>query len=145
MAPCVPRSSRAETAGVRCGPAGQHWIRMSDRTGYPATLWLIRHAESAGNVANDAAIAAGLPSLDLADRDMDVDLSPLGNEQATSLGSWFKGMEEPPDAVWCSPYVRAVATARLALDAAGLDVPVRYDERLREREFGILDRLTKVG
>jgi broad specificity phosphatase PhoE len=31
------------------------------------------------------------------------------------------------------------------LAAAGLDVPVRYDERLREREFGVLDRLTLAG
>ncbi len=28
---------------------------------------------------------------------------------------------------------------------AGVRAPVRLDERLREREFGILDRLTKVG
>ena len=31
------------------------------------------------------------------------------------------------------------------MTAAGVDAPVRLDERLREREFGVLDRLTKVG
>jgi 2,3-bisphosphoglycerate-dependent phosphoglycerate mutase len=112
---------------------------------YPDTLWLIRHAESAGNVANDAALAAGLPELDLAARDMDVPLSPLGEVQARALGAFFEQLERPPAAVVCSPYRRAVDTAALAMDAAGLDVPVRLDERLREREFGILDRLTKVG
>jgi broad specificity phosphatase PhoE len=113
--------------------------------GHPRTLWLVRHAESAGNVANAAALASGLPELDLASRDMDVPLSPLGELQATALGTWLKGLDEPPDVIWASPYVRAMETARLAVDAAGLDVPVVPDERLREREFGILDRLTKVG
>ena len=112
---------------------------------HPNTLWLIRHAESAGNVANDAALAAGLPELDLAARDMDVPLSPLGEDQARALGSFFGGLEQRPTAVVCSPYRRAVDTAALAMDAAGVDSPVRLDERLREREFGILDRLTKVG
>jgi broad specificity phosphatase PhoE len=44
--------------------------------------------------------------------------------------------------------VRARETARLLLEAAGIDaksVRVRHDERLREKEFGILDRLTVHG
>lgn len=112
--------------------------------GHPRTLTLVRHAESAGNVANDAALAAGLPELDLAHRDMDVPLSPLGETQADHLGAWF-GSGPPPSVVLCSPYRRAVDTATRALAAAGIDAPVRLDERLREREFGVLDRLTKVG
>lgn len=113
--------------------------------GHPRTLWLVRHAESAGNVANDAARAGGHPELDLADRDMDVPLSALGERQAAALAIWFEGLADPPDVVWCSPYRRALDTATIALDAAGLDVPLLADERLREREFGILDRLTRIG
>jgi broad specificity phosphatase PhoE len=48
----------------------------------------------------------------------------------------------------CSPYLRAQETARLIAYAAGLSHPavrLRIDERLREKEFGILDRLTKFG
>ena len=113
-------------------------------TGHPRALTLIRHAQSAGNVANDAAIAANLPELDLAIRDMDVPLSPLGETQATELSGWF-ARNDRPDVVLCSPYRRAVATASLALSGARIDTRVRVDERLREREFGMLDRLTKVG
>jgi broad specificity phosphatase PhoE len=113
--------------------------------GWPARLTLIRHAQSAGNVANDAALAAGLPELDLATRDMDVALSELGEQQARELGGGFSAQDRPPDVVWCSPYRRAVDTAALALEAAGVSASIRLDERLREREFGILDRLTKVG
>jgi broad specificity phosphatase PhoE len=105
----------------------------------------VRHAESAGNVANAAAIADGLHELDLADRDMDVSLSPRGVRQAEALGTWLGGLEDRPEVVWCSPYKRALDTARIALAAARCDVPLVVDERLREREFGILDRLTKVG
>ena len=41
--------------------------------------------------------------------------------------------------------MRAAQTADLLLDAAGLDLPVHLDERLRERELGILDLLTRRG
>ena len=113
---------------------------------YPRTLSLIRHAESAGNVANAAALRGGLLELDLALRDMDVPLSPLGETQATELASWFGQLAAPPDVVLCSPYKRAVDTATIALRNAGLgDTRIVLDERLREREFGILDRLTKAG
>ncbi len=112
--------------------------------GHPQSLTLIRHAQSAGNVANDAALAAGLPELDLAERDMDVPLSELGEVQAKHLGEWFRHAPAPT-AVLSSPYRRAVDTASIALGAAGLPTRVVLDERLREREFGILDRLTKVG
>jgi probable phosphoglycerate mutase len=112
--------------------------------GHPQTLTLIRHAQSAGNVANDAALAAGLPELDLALRDMDVPLSELGEVQAEHLADWFRHAP-PPTVVLSSPYRRAVDTVAIALGTAGLSTRVCLDERLREREFGILDRLTKVG
>ena len=117
---------------------------------WPRTLWIVRHGESAGNVARDAAEAAGLPVFDVEHRDMDVPLSDLGKQQAAALGTWIA--EQPPDVrpthTIASPYVRAVQTARVALEAAGCppgEIDVEVDERLREREFGVLDRLTKAG
>jgi 2,3-bisphosphoglycerate-dependent phosphoglycerate mutase len=44
-----------------------------------------------------------------------------------------------------SPYARAQQTAALAQRAAGWSVPTTVDERLREKEFGSLDRLTRLG
>jgi 2,3-bisphosphoglycerate-dependent phosphoglycerate mutase len=119
---------------------------MTAPSRWPAELLLVRHAESAGNVARDAAEAAGLPVIDIAERDMDVDLSPRGAEQAQALGRWLRGLgASQPEAVLSSPYARAETTALIALDAAGLDLPVLLDERLRERDFGMLDRLTRLG
>ncbi len=113
-------------------------------------MWIVRHGESAGNVARDLAEAAGHPVIELATRDVDVPLSPLGERQAAALGRWFAKMpaEEKPSVVLTSPYIRARMTTELTLSAAGVDpndVPFIVDERLREKEFGVLDRLTKVG
>jgi broad specificity phosphatase PhoE len=114
----------------------------------PSAIWLVRHGQSLGNVARDAAHEADLERLDLADRDMDVPLSPLGREQAAGLGRWLGALDPAaaPDVVVCSPYRRAVETATRILSAAGLEaVRVNHDERLRERELGILDLLTRRG
>ena len=66
---------------------------------WPEVLWIVRHGQSAGNVARDAADAAGLPMIDIAERDVDVPLSPLGEQQAAALGRWFAAMPagERPD------------------------------------------------
>lgn len=112
--------------------------------GHPRRLFLIRHGESAGNVANAAALAGGLEELALAGRDMDVPLSALGHEQARALGAWFRSVGDV-DVVCTSPYRRARDTAAIALEQAGKSMEVVCDERLREREFGVLDRLTKAG
>jgi broad specificity phosphatase PhoE len=117
---------------------------------WPHTLWIVRHGQSAGNVARDAAEAAGHPVIDIAERDIDTPLSELGRRQARALGHWFGELpvKGRPEVVLCSPYVRARETAHLLLDSAGIredSVRVRFDERLREKEFGILDRLTVFG
>jgi broad specificity phosphatase PhoE len=124
---------------------------------WPQTLWVVRHGQSAGNVARDAAELGGLATIDIAHRDVDVPLSPLGEQQAEALGDWFTSLapEQRPNVVLSSPYVRARQTADRVLraleaarpqggDGAAAMTCVR-DERLREKEFGILDRLTPLG
>ena len=123
---------------------------MSENQKWPDVLWIVRHGESAGNVARDEAEKAGHPIINIPMRDVDVPLSALGERQAGALGRWFAGLPPAaqPTVVLTSPYMRARETARLTLEAAGLDhqgVTFITDERLREKEFGILDRLTKHG
>ena len=117
---------------------------------WPEHLWIVRHGESAGNVARNAAMAAGLANIDIAHRDVDVPLSPLGARQAEALGRWFARLEpdERPDVILTSTYVRARQTADIVCESGGVnpdDLTFVIDERLREKEFGILDRLTKEG
>ena len=119
------------------------------RQNWPAKLWLVRHGQSQGNVARDAADEAGLHEIDIRVRDVDVPLSELGHQQASSTGHWFAALpvEERPEVILSSPYLRARQTAEAICGAGGLSGPSRLviDERLREREFGIFDRLTRVG
>lgn len=117
--------------------------------GWPAAIWLVRHGQSAGNVAAARAAAEGHAAIDVAERDVDVALSPLGQRQARALGAWFAAqpVDQRPTVVMTSPYLRAMDTARIAV-AAGLHLgPRRFvvDERLRERELGMLNRLTRHG
>jgi ribonuclease H / adenosylcobalamin/alpha-ribazole phosphatase len=110
-------------------------------------LWLVRHGQSAGNVARDAAHAAGVDRIALTDRDVDVPLSDLGREQSRALGHWFAGDGRRPTVILSSPYLRAQQTARLFRESGGCaaDLAICLDERLREKEFGILDGLTTSG
>ena len=120
------------------------------RQRWPERLWIVRHGQSAGNVARDAADAAGLATIDLELRDVDVPLSALGLRQAEALGHWFAALPEAerPEVVLASPYVRARQTAKAICEAGGVTESARQpivDERLREREFGLWDRLTTAG
>jgi 2,3-bisphosphoglycerate-dependent phosphoglycerate mutase len=120
------------------------------RQRWPEKLWIVRHGQSAGNVARDAAHEARLDVIDIALRDVDVPLSDLGHKQADALGRWFAALPEgeKPEIVLSSPYVRARQTARAICEAGGVGASARQpivDERLREREFGVFDRLTANG
>ena len=123
---------------------------MTDAQIWPERLYIVRHGESAGNVAREAANVAGQRIIDIDIRDVDVPLSELGEQQAEALGRWFASLDEDhtPNIILTSPYVRARRTAEIVARSAGLSrdkYRMVVDERLREKEFGILDRLTKVG
>ena len=106
-------------------------------------LTLVRHGESVGNIAATRAQAAGQEVIELGARDADVALSPLGEQQAAALGTRLQS--EPVDHLLVSPYRRAQQTADIALAAAGLTPARTVDERLRDRELGVLDLLTWAG
>jgi broad specificity phosphatase PhoE len=118
---------------------------VGERGPGPSVIWLARHGESVGNVADARALQAGADRLELDIRDPDVPLSDTGQAQAEALGRWLGALpvEERPTAVLSSPFARAMTTAQLA--TAGLEVRVRTDERLRERDFGAFDGMTRAG
>jgi broad specificity phosphatase PhoE len=113
----------------------------------PTALWLVRHGESLGNLADAQAHEQGGGRLELDVRDPDVPLSPTGEQQADALGRWLAGLpaDQRPTTVLSSPFARAAGTAERAVAGSGLDLTIRFDERLRERDFGAFDGMTRDG
>jgi broad specificity phosphatase PhoE len=118
---------------------------VAEREPGPKVVWLVRHGESMGNVADANAQRTKAGRLELDVRDPDVPLSDTGRSQAEALGTWLAALpeDERPTAALSSPFNRALTTAQLA--TAGLDLRVRTDERLRERDFGAFDGMTGAG
>jgi 2,3-bisphosphoglycerate-dependent phosphoglycerate mutase len=83
----------------------------------------------------------GLEAIDIPERDADVPLSETGQEQARAVNQWLREMK--PDVAVVSPYLRARQTAGIAVEGTGVRTFV--DERLRDRELGVLDLLTARG
>lgn len=110
-------------------------------------LILVRHGQSEGNVAAEAADRDELEEIDVPARDPDVVLSKTGRDQAAAVGRWLAQLpsDEQPEVLWTSPYRRARETAEIALEVGGLDIARRVDERLRDRDMGITDKLTRAG
>jgi broad specificity phosphatase PhoE len=117
------------------------------RRDHPTRLILVRHGQSEGNVAAEAAHRDDLERIDVPARDADVTLSATGRDQAAAVGRWLADLpaDERPEVVWTSPYRRARETAEVALEVAGLEIDHRVDERLRDRDMGITDKLTAAG
>ncbi len=114
----------------------------------PGRLWIVRHGQSLGNVARDEAERGGLPTITLPVRDADVPLSPLGQRQSEALGRCFLRLPFPehPTLIVTSPFVRAESTARILASGLGEGAPrVQTDERLREKDPGVVHGLTREG
>lgn len=91
------------------------------------TLILLRHGESEWNAEN---LFTGW---------VDVDLTPVGEEQARRSGKMLREAGLLPSALHTSVLTRAVRTGTIALAAAGrAHVPTRRSWRLNERCYGAL-------
>ena len=88
--------------------------------GEPARLLLTRHGETVWHGENRYVSFT------------DIELTETGREQARALVRCAH--REQPALIVCSPLVRAIETARPAVEACGLDL--KLDDRLREVDFG---------
>ena len=137
----------ASSATTRARTAFEQQTSVKAHVGWPEELTWIRHGESVGNVEARRAGEAGDVRLNLDFRDADTPLSDVGERQAAAVGAWWRDLadDQRPDVVLSSPYRRALDTARIAVETAQLDLEVRTDERLRERDLGAFDGLTSAG
>lgn len=116
--------------------------------GVVAELILIRHGQSAANVAFPEADAAGRLDSGLTGRDTDVALTDNGVRQAEALGRWLAGLPEDhlPQVAITSPYLRARETWRIAAETSGRELPApSTDDRLVDRLLGDLEMLTRAA
>src|SRR4051812_18548318 len=150
--PPVPGANHARCFGDRWpgeqdGMPVNHGPRPDQVRALPELDWLgvVRHGESSGNVIAADAERDGLELIDIPQRDADVPLSDTGREQAGAVGRWLADLpaDRQPDAVVVSPYLRARQTAELAVE--GIRARPVVDERLRDRELGIIDLHTGHG
>lgn len=91
-------------------------------------LWLIRHGESGGNVERRIQGWSDFP------------LTNRGRRQAARLAERL-AEEEAVQELITSPLKRAATTAEII--GAVLGLPVRYDDRLKEYNFGPISGLTR--
>ena len=111
-------------------------------------LILIRHGQSAANVAFPAADAKGLLDSGLTGADRDVELTGLGRAQAEAVGAWLARLpaDRVPQVSITSPYLRARETWRIAAETSGLTFPPAItDERLVDRLMGDLEMMTRAA
>ncbi|HAP89230.1 MAG TPA: phosphoglycerate mutase [Arthrobacter bacterium] len=106
----------------------------------PGTLFLLRHGQS---VLNAQDRFTGL---------LDPPLSPIGEDEATRAGALLSSASFSPDTVYTSTLTRTRDTARIIVDALGIqDVPVLAAWELNERSYGSLtgrarrELLTELG
>lgn len=109
-------------------------------------LIIVRHGESAGNEAAARANASGAEVITIDRRDADVALSAVGVQQAKALNGVLGPLAATGSRtrVWSSPYRRAQETATYAVGEERA-AAILVDERLRDRELGVLDLLTTLG
>ncbi len=113
---------------------------------WPSNVVLVRHGESLVNVEKER--LREQPSEDLyiktTLRDMSIPLTKKGEAQAKAAGKILKKYPKF-DAVIVSPYKRAEQTARIILKELGYKPKIVSEERVREKDFGIMDKLTPKG
>jgi broad specificity phosphatase PhoE len=117
---------------------------MPERTQqWPSDLVLVRHGESRRNVQTRLAHQLGLTEYGDGLRQADIPLTATGIRQAEETGQYLARFHFYRVVV--SPYLRAVQTAELITRQFPYQAEVRYEERVREREVGIFDALTRTG
>ena len=113
---------------------------------WPSRLVVMRHAESEANLRRQSLekLKSKETHVGLGMRDVDVPLTARGREQAR-LSGLHLNRHGPFDTLFVSPYTRTRQTADVVLDELEAKPRLVTEERIREKEFGILEGLTKHG
>ena len=89
-------------------------------------LYIMRHGKTEWNALNKLQGRTDIP------------LNEEGRQMARAAGEEYRKV--PFDVCYCSPLLRARETAEILLK--GRDVPILFDDRLREMSFGVCEGMT---
>ena len=92
----------------------------------PIRLYFVRHGQTEANRRHR-----------LSGGSSNHPLTKLGISQAIMCRTTISHLK--PDAIYCSPQIRACQTAEIAIEGIPNLPQIAYDDRLREREFGSID------
>jgi broad specificity phosphatase PhoE len=114
---------------------------------WPARLVVMRHAQSEANFHREylEQSASRETHVTLGHRDADVPLTEEGRRQARAAGSYLRDTFGEFHAAYISPYRRTRSTGKLAIASLDPLPPAVIEERLRERDFGVIESLTRHG
>lgn len=115
---------------------------------YPLELIFVRHGESELNVRRAIAEAnkdAKIIKIAHGIRDADVPLTDHGKDQSIATGRALNDKFEKIDVAFISPFVRTQQTFDSISKQIDYDIPVHLDDRIREKEFGIISLYTERG
>jgi len=113
---------------------------------WPDNIVLIRHGQTTINAERERLKQMKSKKLiiDIPIRDMDISLSKEGIKQVEASAEQLKKMPKF-DAVFISPYLRCKQTAEIILKKLNYKPLIIEEERIREKDFGSLDKLTDAG
>lgn len=123
-------------------------LRQKNKTNlqkWPNLLVLVRHGQSIFNEERDLANRGVIKTYTAKiknTRDADLPLSKLGKYQAQKTGEYLKRKYKSFDLIFTSPYKRAYDTAKIIIRRLP-KIKFIVEERIREKEPGITDGLTR--
>jgi broad specificity phosphatase PhoE len=123
--------------GMRSEPAGD--TASLPRSKWPALLVIMRHATTEANLKRlyqDDDIVVNET------RDADAHLTEAGREEARRTGRHLNQYGKF-DVLYVSPYVRTRETAAILLEQLQAAPPLVLEERIREKEFGVLEGMSR--
>jgi len=113
---------------------------------WPSNLVLVRHGETLINMERNRLKKKPTKELIIKTpcRDMDIPLTKQGIKQARAAGKILKKYPKF-DISLVSPYVRAKQTANIIIKELGYKPKIVFEERIREKDYGIFDKYTQKG
>ncbi len=111
---------------------------------WPERIVIVRHGQSEFNVAKDLleeGLKERLEAL-VNVRNVDIKLTEIGIWQAKETGKYLAEQDFKFDICYSSPYKRALQTAEKIINQFDYELKIFQDNRVREKEFGVLHGLT---